>query len=730
MCCMLLSMMVAPCAPNPDPYAPYYAVQVSQPIFGEPVKMCWGGVCEWNYYSITGYALLDVGYPCVECTSATQYKSGCAGYSAGSCVDCSTAGSAQYLEPSCTKWADSTVKECSAKTCGVGEYRKGCNTCTSYTTCTAGQYELTTPTSTTDRQCQWNVLCKTCLGTHYLLGCGGASSGTCTLCEACIPTMTPMPGTQCRADGTYDCVDEKFTEFLNNDVYISDNTGRLAGVTTKSCTSCGKDQLMVRECRGGDPRHNRICATCTGSDSNGIGTSIGMGTISNCSGMSYTHCSYGEAKCQNCGSCRGGRYMVGCVGIFYSSISTHGPSCVPCYCNSDEYADYGICDGKGITYNRENTCKSCGPYYPQNIVGSYTIDPPTLHWTGHKYCLFSCIAGYYKNGTECVPCSILQCPYGQFQTACPAGSIYNSKCQACTDKACAAGEYHALCPAGGTTDVATICTTCTNIDTCNQGYKLASCATGTRIHDADCQICGLAITDHGISLGDCDWICEEGYYKHETQPIGCVQCITACNDVYPHMEVPVPCTGEQFQDTVCGCKPGSHRWKLAEYGTESCETCTDYMYNDVISTVLDSCTMCPLGHQGNTKDAATHCEPCLKNFFRNASVTQCEYCVAGTGGVRGLWHCPTCPVGEFATDMRLHVWLWNHASNPGWVEYDADSAPNCVENGMVYCAEDIELKWYPTLPQGIPYTMGKSMDEMRYQWNCTSCGESLSVYIH
>ncbi|KAJ1465171.1 hypothetical protein T484DRAFT_1757579 [Baffinella frigidus] len=731
-CCLLLSMLPASLAQDSGCYLNYYyCTQESWPIFADAPpcfsETYYAGLCENNgFYTITGYQDFDMIQDCVACASSTQYKTDCSGYSAGSCATCSTAGANQYVQTVCTEFANTVIAECSAVLCGDGKFKTGCNTCTSYTTCTAGTYESTAPTSTADRVCSTNVACKLCLGREYIVGCIGASSGTCQLCSPCVGDTTPAG--KCKADGYYDCVDFSSLIEVTGDMYISGNNGHYEGITTKQCTSCGENQLTLRECRVGGGGNDRICKTCYGQSASRANQSD---MTSNCIGASYTECSYGQVTCKSCGTCSAGNYMPFCVGSFHSiatAITTE--RCISCVCNNDEYADFHICDGNGMIHDQETACKPCGPFYPQN-VDTYVILPPTLYydWTKkeNEYCRFQCKAGYYKDERECKPCSILECDYGTFKTMC-SDRTGNSKCEACSDKNCAIGEYHSLCPAGGTTNVMTVCTTCTEIDECGVGYQLASCATPGRIQDAECQSCNITIPDHGMRLGDCDWGCEEGYYKR-TESIECLQCRQDCDDLHPSLGILIPCSGTQFQNAICGCQPGSHRYKQSDSDTQYCKTCTDYMYNDVISTTLHDCAVCPIGHQGNTEDTATHCEPCLENLFRNESTTQCEYCVAGTGGVQGMWHCPTCPVGSFATDMKLHVWLWNHAINPGWVEYDADSVPNCVENEMVYCTEDTELKWYPTLPQDIPYAMEKPMEEMRYQWNCASCGDSQSVYI-
>jgi hypothetical protein len=762
-CCTLLSVLSASYASHPTesqtactadtdcdwnvqgPWAPLVSAHC---ICGKRYKetevwvtyeLKWSGSGGLEDFFVETYNLIGIWKYCEQCSDPSQYKSGCGGDSAGECKDCSTGSEfscfwdCTYVETACTLFTDTILKLCDERICLDGMFRNHCG-CYPYQLCEFGFYESDAGGVDHDRTCSRNVDCRTCDQNRYLADCAGGIAGTCEYCEKCPAGKIAI--SQCQSGGTYQCASEELYDFQSGNLYMYANDGHYGGVELKTCTPCLENQMKTRECRESSVWDDRICVTCGGTDLgiesrcqlvNLVDPDLGPsgGTFLS---LGYATCKFGTVSCTVCDTCPEGAYMPNCVGMFHSEDTAAELKCIPCGCDDNQFPDSAMCDGRGTTHNKTTDCKSCSDAgrYPANAL---THALPIFDSDGlvEKDCEFTCVAGYYRSGGGCLLCNTEPCAYGFFRKTCAAGSTSDSICHFCESQECSVGQYRKLCLAGGTTDEASVCTDCTVADTCLEGFELEICDNGMRTSDAQCQSCSTA-PDKATWIGQCDWMCEEGYYKDTAEAL-CVACTTTCT---ADLEVATLCpTSTQFEDARCGCGPGSHRYR--SLNREFCDRCINYKFNNEISIELDNCETCPIGYQGNAEESATYCEPCLRNFFRDDSMTKCEYCDAGSGGVKGMWHCPTCATGLRATDMRLHVWLWNYGINPGWVEYDADSAPNCVENDMVYCTESSVLKWYPMdLDQTIPLNTsdhGSLIDSMRYQFNCTPCPEPTSVYI-
>jgi hypothetical protein len=220
----------------------------------------------------------------------------------------------------------------------------------------------------------------------------------------------------------------------------------------------------------------------------------------------------------------------------------------------------------------------------------------------------------------------------------------------------------ALCDGTTSINEIAVCTTCTQTP-CAAGESRTSCG-GNEHDDATCITCGSSDVNSRL-ISQCDWICNEGFYKTGTS---CVACSTVSDDCPDNSARSICRTGKAFMDAKCECIRGTEKRQRAN--AWSCDMCDNYEYNDNLD---GSCMNCPVGKQGSDKTHSKSCHGCPINFYKNETMTECKYCAAGTNSETGSVICEVCEAGKFmktADTWDGFVWDYN---TPEWVGYSGQT---------------------------------------------------------
>jgi len=581
-------------------------------------------------------------------------------------VDCTTAGNGEFVHTACGDFTDTVIKSClteypNNRNCGTSHWwncGNGVNECVPRkTSCSAGHRLSSEKPARADTSC---VDCADCNGGYQIKNCGpGTSTGSCELvsCEAGKYMLkefdghgTFNPTSQCRDCTTWPATGQ-------NNMYLvgcgtvrtkTDDGLQLGTVTT--CTECAEDEYQVVGCRneGAEPydaTQDRVCAKCD--------------TLPACVSLDqYRSCGFGtDNGCVNCESCPDGEYRSGCNHTVYRSAS-EGVGGVCANCPSPEKECQA---GKRITIDcPENSrldrsyCETCSNPLPVSSIWYWS--GPNTDSAGHGItdnCAWECAQGFYKRTSPdvaCVPCTKSHCAEGQYRSTCQAGSQEDAVCLHCGGVTqCAQGEYIQRCSGTTGTDVAAQCVSCTE-EPCTAGKTRRVCD-GWGFEDAACHDCD-DVPENAIQVGDCEWICVQGYYRSQE----------SCHECSTWDSISDPCTsvtgggvltralclaGQATTDPPCECIAGYER-VMVNGGGASCRECSNYEYNDEIG---GNCRPCPVGYQGNGLNGvwSTTCVACPVNFFRNSSMSRCEYCESGTDGHVGMTVCNVCPHGQLST---------------------------------------------------------------------------------
>lgn len=482
----------------------------------------------------------------------------------------------------------SACLQCSALTCGAGQYRVGCAgngnvdagtclACTAETQCGEGSYlvnKCTTTDRTEDARCE---TCRTCPAGSFLQGCERDSPGECTTCEG---------EAKCGA-----------LQFLSR---RCDGTTRFDSTECSACAAC-EGNTWVQGCtdasEDGAPGVNGTCAACTSEEQcAALGTATdAFKLLQRCDGTGRANdtnvcvhagkCNFdffydaNQAKCRPCAhtpaTCGAESFLESrCTGADEEDTS----KCSACArCGFGQFSD---CGGESAGSCRE--CNQCadgermvaecrwnngktGKKKKNFFVGSHP---------GCEACSADCPAGFFLEGCDrlgssqgtCSRCQYTSCPSGQFLSqACPGGPVRedSSRCSDCVS--CGAGEYNTGCM--GEKD--SVCKKCDG--TCGPGEFILPCDGTGRENNADkCRSCGAAAAEcakdgkhHLVGCGSQEanhtatnpgecvstTTCLEGYYEAvaptDTSNRECERCAT-CDDA------------TEFQSSFCtATAPGS-----------------------------------------------------------------------------------------------------------------------------------------------------------------------------
>jgi len=207
-----------------------------------------------------------------------------------------------------------------------------------------------------------------------------------------------------------------------------------------------------------------------------------------------------------------------------------------------------------------------------------------------------------------------------------------------------------------------VCTVCTQTP-CAAGETRTACG-GIDYEDSTCIQCGI-FPGNSTAVSQCVWICNEGFYKKNQE---CIACSTTSDDcsITNHITRDICRAGKSFTNAECKCMSG-HELSRGNAGSK-CAKCENYEYNREIG---GTCSNCPAGQQGsgNNGEQSVSCEACPINFYKNDTMTKCEFCSAGTNSQTGTKTCHVCDPGSKMTiSDEWSGFLWNY-NNGQWVYY-------------------------------------------------------------
>eukprot|EP00457_Paulinella_chromatophora_P001014 gb/GEZN01001016.1/.p1 GENE.gb/GEZN01001016.1/~~gb/GEZN01001016.1/.p1 ORF type:complete len:1072 (+),score=15.70 gb/GEZN01001016.1/:33-3218(+) len=525
---------------------------------GLPEKAFWvgdGGLtdsCLWS--CLHGWYRDDDASRCVACVEcvAGQYRTGCGGSDPGTCQQCSNAPSNSIHIKS-----DSCGWTCASAYHKVGNFCEACSV-----DCGVGKYRF---------------------------DCGQAFQGTCVSC-----TGQPMGSVFTTGGGLSNSCSWVCPELF----WLSDR-----GTDCLPCLRCnvGEFRKSCSQALG-----SGACQTCSGLKSNALFTTDGgFNDVCawECKAGFYLG---GNGSCMSCNyaSCAVGQYLKGCG-------SKIAGSCVVCTqkpASSHFVASGGMRDNCAFECNAgfylnfaDGVCLQCQTdcqvgFYRARCNGGMEGScvtcsglPVDAYWTGdgglENRCSWSCLAGFFKQGNQCVACAA--CSLGKWRTRC--GDDSPGQCVACTN---AIGHSHYT--SGGNTQP----------NSCNwecDSFFFLSAAGG-------CEVCRRD--------------CPAGTYMLGCTPRSQGQCV-ACTNLPPNAYYLPDVTGSSIDTGNCPfqCKP-------SYFGT-LCNFCDPAVHCGRAGSCFVS-TAGPVFCECQTYFSGANCETCNVNA---ACGGRADSCAMGSSGL-------------------------------------------------------------------------------------------------
>ena len=606
----------------------------------------------WLQGGSSGNWLTEICNSCAACPG--QYRSGCGGSSAGSCLGCAACGVGSYWSVACTGTTAGTCVGCAA--CGGGKYWSVACTGTTAGTCAS---------------------CAACPNGQVRSGCSGTSAGTCGNCAAGSYSVSGSTSCTPCAAGSYSaagassctpCAAGTFYGTTGATACTPCPIGKYYGTTgATACTACAAGSYF-------GTTGATACTPCA------AGTFYGTTGATACTTCNAGY--YSAASSIACTECTAGRYSgssgatssSACVNCLYGTYSSNGASvCTDCAPGTTSFNGAASCSACPVGMYSVNTytCYGCdaGKYFGgtgasssaqclQCSAGSYseTAASSCTTCTSTNYCAAGstsqtpCPAGSYCP----TPSTINTCPQNAYcpggvtiQTLCPAGTLGaatgTSTISNCV--ACPIGMYSGLgatscsaCAAGTYNDVATglaTCKTCTAIPFCNTGlglYKKSCTATS----DAVCTSCGTSNPPYSLwnenTIDTCTWYCQTTpvlYYKTGST-------CTACK-------------------TPSSCSTGNYVTTCTASADGTCTPCTNKpALNSIYTSNSPSydTSACPWSCNSGYSQGASACSICAAGSYASGSPTVCSNCPAGTysgtAGASSSSTCTSCGAGTYS----------------------------------------------------------------------------------
>jgi hypothetical protein len=705
------------------------------------------GTCAAGSFAVGCYGVQNS--QCLSCPlpqEPSKWRKGCGGTTVGTIEKCADAGQNQYFDPKCEKFTEGTLLDCPVgatrvasdpqtwSKCGDGIKQDFALTdCTNDRTATTPLYNIPSLKSNTDNTCG---ICAPCEAFNTVrTNCGNIFQEP--VCEDCkcpsgefVPART-RDGVEAICERSYrirrDNVDVWYNKMtcvscslmgkhVSAEIFQNTHT-TLAVCNAQSvhsdpniqCTECLETEYESVPCanfrarkgdRFVDPNYNalvnRQCAPC-----NALGD-CQVGFYRHCGWESQTTLNYIEnADCRQCKPCEAGHFIDNCKHNVYSALN-RGGTCTLCgiLCAPGFKQSTVAC--VGTTTEDTSVCEAC-PEKP--AFSSWSNQHDSLL---SDNCEWKCDASYYRTASGiCVLCSSDVCSRALYRPSCPAGSVQDSECRPCEKATCQQGQYTEVCDGTTVIDIPAVCRDC-NEDVCPAGRSRSACV-GTDFDDATCVLCEFNPLN-STKVSQCSWMCDEGFYKQQGE---CVQCITSAEQ--PQCQAGAlreTCVqGLAMQDALCICGTGLELFR--DFTSSYCRFCKSHKFNDNIG---GRCRSCAVGSEGSseTGTGSASCKQCSINYFRNSSMSACEFCPSGSGGFTGAAQCNECPSGFLVRQDEFWMGLvWDYTTMSFVLYRGNPDIPSrfclfndCVLNPKrVFALSDqsesmAEITWLKTQPQG------------------------------
>eukprot|EP00960_Hanusia_phi_P060531 764531-Hanusia_phi.AAC.4 len=325
-----------------------------------------------------------------------------------------------------------------------------------------------------------------------------------------------------------------------------------------------------------------------------------------------------------------------CHAGFWRLQTSHSPlqyQCVACNtsaCPVGTFRNLSTCHG-----DQDAKCMPCSG----SINGHSTFLSPGIPSTENK-CEWECLPGFWRNNSECVRCSWVNCRVGEFFQPC--SKMKPGECMVCENAPPNSHYLRSTYPASalinmepnqsyvtnncswacndGFRKINDTCIPCSNL-TCAQNYYLGECIGN---QDTVCVECLQTAVPNSISVSvavsKCRRICQSGFW-HSAEMKACVPCTsTATFFSSNHSRCP---TGYRWDTSVCRGNVDSQctecpplNFSLAVYidsNSSECQwVCPPGYFKSNETCVVCNQSKCPAGQYrtfcplNSTKDSTCH----------------------------------------------------------------------------------------------------------------------------
>eukprot|EP00049_Salpingoeca_infusionum_P023736 m.13631 g.13631 ORF g.13631 m.13631 type:complete len:4451 (+) comp5977_c0_seq1:73-13425(+) len=521
--------------------------------------------------------------------------------------------------------------------------------CKAFSTCSAGKYQTTAPTLTSDRSCsncpagtyqpQTNTAtsCNGCSSVTYQNQVGQASCKSCstgyyrssataqTRCQAgykcsnCQRTACSA-GTYQASTGQTSCIACSSSEYQDQTAQSSCKSCSVGYYrnSASSQTKCPAGSrcpgsCAKQACPAGTYQGSTGQTSCTTCSSTTYQDQTGQTSCKSCSPGYYRSSASAQSKCQagyqcsNCQrtACTSGKYQNSAGQTSCKAIST---------CGAGQYVS------TSATASSDTVCSSCA---------SNTYQSSTSHLKTSCVPRTICAEGKYQktaatatSDTVCVACdgttqyqdrsgqlsckAVTKCSYGQYQSRAPTAST-NRQCSSCSLGL-------------GYMDLSSHTqTSCKSVsDACSPGqYQSVSFSLS---NDRSCTTCPSNTFSNKIGASSCDahTTCNVGTYQLVAPTTSTDRICASCNGITEYQDQ----AGQTSCKTVTTCASGLY--SIAEPTSKTnrvCRTCTKASACNTNQYLAGSC-----GGLSNTYCASCHstCATCT-----GPANSQCKTCATG-----------------------------------------------------------------------------------------------------
>ncbi len=602
------------------------------------------GVCVAN--ACTGYTLTTApsgslaNYSsCIKSDKLTYYKiDSCkAGHKATvdsgvitSCTPCET-GTYQPTETANTSCIDASVG-CFVSTTGA----------TQQTACNAGYYAATTKATNCSQPCGEGKYCSQ-----------KSTAPHCTETQECPENSTTLFDTSgsvgncvCKAGYTLEsgscrpCPAGTYKNSVGNDVCLPCPTGSYSNTTgATSCSACPTgtgiyscnptDKTLI--CAGGYVLNNGVCTQCL------EGNYCPQGSTSQLpcqEGYTSNRGSDDEGDCfsATCGS----EYIFtseNCTSLCGSVCTSDGTDYYSCCATCP--SDVTSCPAGQYLYtttrpvNNTDFCKECRPCEDGKYCTGGTAQmqdcPANATCSGTGNSNFTCNAGYYSDGTQCIATSVgcYSTAGATSQTSCTAGSYSTDASGRNEASDCEACGLNTYCPKSGSCTVQNACpngritastgTTAIGGCICPANSYGANCTSGSCTECDDCPENSTSVKG-ATSINDCK--SRAGY---------CVDTNSRSTEVCPQGNF---CEGANNCASLPSCSTGKTTEGVGATSEDGC--CPNAGYYGTCGS--GPATACPIGtyktYIGSTTGTEADCESCPPGYTTQyAGSTSAEQCI-------------------------------------------------------------------------------------------------------